>query len=183
MAPRAAALIPQPSLIPAAAPLAFSDFQPPAVFSDFPDSPVYCLPAFLDLHPTRLPCRPEKTSCRLAHGRFATQRAGRSTGRAGLQIIGGLPVWTHDMAGICRQHNKPERPAYCGSFWLKSFRGWGRGGGDPFAKGSLTHKVSPNKFVITAQSPQGRASGLAVTAVPPPCHPCFCSPAVPCPAP
>ena len=24
----------------------------------------------------------------------------------------------------------------------KSFRGWGRGGGDPFAKGSLPHKVS-----------------------------------------
>ncbi|SCM71875.1 hypothetical protein KL86DES1_20255 [uncultured Desulfovibrio sp.] len=23
----------------------------------------------------------------------------------------------------------------------KSFRGWGRGGGDPFAKGSLPHKV------------------------------------------
>ena len=26
----------------------------------------------------------------------------------------------------------------------KSFRGWGRGGGDPFAKGSLPHKVFSN---------------------------------------
>ncbi|VZH33419.1 protein of unknown function [Desulfovibrio sp. 86] len=27
--------------------------------------------------------------------------------------------------------------------YTKSFRGWGRGGGDPFSKGSLPHKLSP----------------------------------------
>jgi len=36
----------------------------------------------------------------------------------------------------CATHSKPIRPN-----GNKGFRGWGRGGGDPFAKGSLPHKA------------------------------------------